>query len=198
MNPLYLQLSQDGPDTTLDRNIYNINESIHRRHAFIAKYGFSVPNKEAVDAITKVAVGLPILEIGAGVGIWSCLLEDDNPFKVVATDAFKKGEGDYSLFKDSDRYTYVEAISAIDAIAKYDACNVLLCSWPCYKESWFTEACLAFTGQYIVYVGERRHGCTADDSFFDYAENRLILLDEIDIPRWPSIHDHLFIYKKRT
>jgi len=70
-------------------------------------------------------------------------------------------------------------------------------------------------GEYVIFVGEGECGCTADDAFFELMEVGCMqylaelwggltmtvqeewhLVETVDIPRWPEIHDSVQIYRR--
>jgi hypothetical protein len=67
-------------------NIKNVNlndpygSSFYNRAAFIDRYSWSIPTKEAVEEIKNFVGGDQVLEIGSGNGLWAKLLNDIGVF----------------------------------------------------------------------------------------------------------------------
>lgn len=157
------------------------------RQQMISEFGFSIPCVEALNAIKKVG---NILEIGAGTGYWSKLLKDMG-VDIISTDS---KSGDYQFSYNND----VIKMDAVEAIKEYPDRNVFV-SWPCYDKGWAFEAAKAMEqGTTLIYIGEGRGGCTADDNFHNYFFNDDVFpkIKDIDIPRWDGIYDSMFIGKK--
>ena len=120
------------------------------------KYALSAPLDEELRAIA--AVGLPIVEVGAGRGYWArCLY--DRGCDVVATDA--------SLAKEP--YFPIVRADAAEAARRNAASRALLLVWPSFDSTWSRDAAVAYTragGTCVIYEGEAPGGCTACDEFF--------------------------------
>jgi len=44
--------------------------------------------------------------------------------------------------------------------------------------------------------GEGAGGCTGTPAFWRRLEERFELVHSVDIPRWPSLHDRLWVYAR--
>jgi hypothetical protein len=151
----------------------------------ITKFGFAVLTEEVINAIRPYN---PILEVGAGTGYWAYEMQKRG-VDCIATDP-----GDGHWFVGSKRWTEIEGIDGVNAVKKYPDRSLLLC-WP-YMESWPAETLRIYKGNTVIYVGEGYEGCTADDAFHEILEKEWNLKEEIDIPQWDGIHDHVFIYQR--
>lgn len=154
---------------------------IYRRKAFVKKYSWAVPSKEAVQKIAEFIGKSGCLEVCAGSGLWSRLLKEEG-VDIVATD-----DGS-DVFEKS--YAPVIKMSAQDAILHYQDRSVLFVCWAyCSLEG--IEA--RFKGDKIVYIGECRDGltgCIPDDRDWEEVES-------LEIPRWPPVHDYVALYRRR-
>jgi hypothetical protein len=157
------------------------------RDALVTEFGFAIPCIKALKTIKKYA-DQGIVEVGAGTGYWTQLLKG---IKVdcIATDS---QTGEYP-FKHN---TEVEKLDAVSAVRKYYPRNVLMV-WPCYDHPWAYQTALELkVGQTLIFIGDGRGGCTADDSFFSLMSTEcFVMKDRVAIPQWDGIHDYIQIYE---
>jgi len=158
----------------------------------INNYGFGFPiNKESLDIISNLSNR--ILEIGAGSGWLSFLLSKN--IDIIATDI-------KSVWKNSEtnlpiNYFAIEEMDAVSAVEKYPDRDILTC-WPTYEKPWAFESVNKIrSDQILFYIGEGYGGCTADDSFHDLLDREFDLINKLNYPNWPGIHDRLFIYRRK-
>lgn len=147
------------------------------------KYSYAIPDN---DAIQKIAKYSPLIEIGAGSGYWSYLLQNIG-VDIIAYDNKSWGwdwktwcnvqEGDHSILLNVKER------------------NLFLC-WPDYDTSFAYDCLKNFKGKYFIYIGEGSGGCTGDDQFFELLYNNFEIVDSYDIPQWAGIRDYLQIYKR--
>ena len=160
------------------------------------KFGFAIPNKEAVETLRKYA---PILEAGAGTGYWAEVLRRQG-IDVLAIDNLS---GKYSFWLDAaiafEPYNGTQILNtdAIKEIPKHLERSLFLC-WPDYHVSFAYDCVQAFTGKFICYVGEPYNGCTGDKAFHDLLESDFDFIHSIDIPQWWGLHDYLQVCERKT
>lgn len=159
------------------------------REQYIARFGFAVLTQRIVAAIAKYS---PLLEIGSGSGYWAHELRKAGA-DCVATDP---GTGKYGYAKHGWKpYVEIEPLDGVAAVVKYPK-RALLTVWPDYDQPWAAEALRDFDGTTVLYVGEGRGGCTADDAFHELLNSDYALKEEIDIPQFDGIHDSLEVYMR--
>ena len=160
------------------------------------KYGFAIPNRDAVETMQKYA---PILEAGAGTGYWAEVLRRQG-IDVLAIDNLS---GKYSFWLDAaiafEPYNGTQILNtdAIKEIPKHLERSLFLC-WPDYHVSFAYDCVQAFTGKFICYVGEPYNGCTGDKAFHDLLESDFDFIHSIDIPQWWGLHDYLQVCERKT
>ena len=93
-------------------------------------------------------------------------------------------------------WTEVEVLNHIEALHKYKT-DVLFLSWPSFDKSYAFKSLTIFGGQYVIYIGEGEHGCTADDDFHNLLDKEWKLLEQIEITNWDCIHDSIFLYSRK-
>jgi hypothetical protein len=88
----------------------------------------------------------------------------------------------------------------VEAVTLFPS-DVLYLSWPDYCARWPTQALNAFSGKYVVYIGESRWGCTANEDFYDELESgqweRIDKSTFEDQANWYGIRCFPSIYKRR-
>lgn len=69
--------------------------------------------------------------------------------------------------------------------------------WPPYGDKMAAEALIHYEGDIVIYVGEGRGGCTADDTFLELLDENFEMVRRVRIPRWSDIFDDLTIWKRK-
>lgn len=167
------------------------------RRTFVSKLSWSIPCKEAIDAIRKYARP-PLYDLMAGSGYWSKIL-NDRGIKTIASDInVGKRHNNYGhtmLAKVQRKNAYKVAGSTIRR-SKEGFGDVLL-AWPPYNEPvGNTIIKLIPVGSRVFYFGEGRGGCTGDDEMHCRLYEDFKELDIISLPQWEGMHDDLYIYEK--
>jgi hypothetical protein len=178
----YTPNSTDTKITTYTKSDYtHINEwSIYTVH-----FGYAIPSKEAIQKIKQFVNNDELLEIGAGLGLWSYLLLCNN-VKVHVTDSYVD---DWNCCRGY-KFTPVEHIEGIDALEKYKT-KCLMLIWPDLSRMAY-EMLQIFKGNKFIYIGEERDDLSAEDKFFDLLEKKWKLIDKIYIPRFHKDYVHLY------
>lgn len=169
---------------TVGGNRYDIGERhidrLKHRDELIEEYAWAIPNQEAIETIATYD---PVLEVGAGNGYWAYLLRQLQ-VDVLATDADAPLDPDWSP---------VWTASAQSVVPDYPD-RTLLMVWPSYDEFWPTEALWAYQGETVIYVGEGRGGCTADDRFHQLLHDEWTLGETVAIPQYLGLNDRLEVW----
>lgn len=159
------------------------------RHLFTSFYSFAVPDADALMLIDEFSPN-GVVEIGAGTGYWAKMLKMIAGVDVVCYDDYS-----WETIEHGSFYPVTKANHQLVAAAHPER-TLMLC-WPPLREPMASETLRAYTGSTLVYIGEGRRGCTADDDFFDQLNQEWDLIAELDIPQWANIHDTLQIYTRR-
>lgn len=170
-----------------------------RRDEFIARYGFAVPDDEALGAIAAYSPG-GVIEIGAGTGYWAHLLNGRFGVPVVAYDTHPitpDGKSGNTYFDRRGTHESFYEVRKGDhtVLALFPDATLLLC-WPPYDTPMAAECLAAYKGDTVAYVGEGDGGCTGDEEFHDRLNYEWTEHEDIAIPQWHGIHDRLRIYKR--
>ena len=162
----YLQLSPSETDPTRAEHwlIAQEDDYMHfdrfTEHNHFAQFGYAVLTRPAVELLKRYS---PILEVGAGTGYWAFETAAAGA-DIIATDPRPA-----SMWPGQETWTNIYTLTGQEAVLKYPDRNLLMC-WP-ETFRWPTETLRAFRGQYLLYVGEEREGCTGTNEMFDALEN---------------------------
>ena len=156
---------------------------LKRREALVEEYAWAIPNREAIETIVEHG---PIVEVGAGTGYWARCV-DQLGGVVAATDA-KPPESTYR------RVAAYDARRRVNAMVADELDSALLLVWPPYDDPMAPDALEAYPGETVIYVGEGRSGCTADDRFHRLLYQDWQLVETVDIPTYLGLHDRLEVW----
>ena len=181
------RLFDDGSDP------FFISESWQIRDDFVRTHSFAIPCQEAISAIIGGG-SAPILEVGAGTGLWAKFIADYGG-RVVATDPTIAGNlSPYS--QRVGRYYPVETLQADEAVKAYPD-HDLLSVWPCLYADWIVEAARVLKpGRRIILVGEL-HGASNNPALVEFLTERCDLQRQLSIPTFDMLHDCLYIWRVR-
>lgn len=180
------------------------------RQSLVKKYSWAVPTEEALQTIRKFQ---PIVEIGAGTGYWAYELRKRG-VKIEAYDKYppdgndwtqeeESAYGDFGAHPNKSWYhrghsSWIDVKQGTPEVLKTfgPEWNLFLC-WPPMDD--MAMYSLGYhRGKYIIYVGENSGGCNANRKFFKLLHRFYDCVEEVNIPRWPGIHDYMSIYKHKT
>jgi hypothetical protein len=135
----------------------------------------------------------PLVEIGAGSGYWSALLQNGG-LDVAATDATASGQLAYGF--EAGRFCRIEGLTGPEAVRAYPDRDVF-CSWPTEASPWALGAVRAMAvGRRLALIGEPRGGLTGTPGLFRFLETRFRPLGGLDIPQFPRVRDRLTVYER--
>lgn len=174
-----------------------------RRREFCAAVAHAVPSQEVIDTIRDFVGTEKVLEIGAGRGLWAQLLLVAG-VNILPTDGaprlagFRARPGAQHASIQSlpgAQFTPVLTMSANDAVSALSRRKCLFTCWPSTDMKWMK---LLETGNFekIVYIGEEKGGCTANNTFFRYMEEHYVK-EVFPIRRWNGSNDELHLYLRK-
>lgn len=147
---------------------------------------WGIPTIEAINEICLFVNNNKVLEVGAGTGLWTRLLQLKG-VDIVATDI--GGAGNYFDYNDKDYiFCNIDLINGMDAVEKYKDCEVLFLCWSPFTSLAYNVLKL-FKGNKLIYIGEPEGGCTADSDFFKLLENEWVKISNISILQWNYARD---------
>lgn len=162
-------------------NTFRGEQWFGKRKQLVEEYSWAVPRE---DVIRYLAEFNNLLEVGAGSGYWAHLVERAGG-DVRATD----------LDPPEETYISVENVGWSDLLVDISDSAVLMV-WPPYDEG-LAAGVARQKPSHILYVGEQRGGCTAEDEFFDIVEREYGIIGKIDIPSYTGVKDNFFHYARK-
>jgi len=186
---------------TKDANFSLESINCMQRRRFINSFGFSIPNRQAIEAIRSYSPH-GVTEIGAGLGYWTYLLNKNN-IPTIGVDKYHPTANRwFSPNFNSNKKEYLSGIvvsEAVDYLATDDSEKTLLMIWPSQieEESYADEAIAAYKGNTIIMVGEGEDGCTDTCGLFDEEETEWEIINIVGIPRFIDCFDSLTIHKRK-
>lgn len=169
-------------------NIFSFNSNMSSlylvlREIYCTYFSWAIPSKNILDKLSMFLKSKKTLEICAGNGFWSFLLQSHD-INIIPTST--KCE----MYKET--WCDVHDFDLKDAIKTFNDCDCLFLCWG-YND--ITDSMIEmFLGRYVIIIGERCDGCT-----FNIDENnKFLLLEKYKIPQWSGIHDSLFFYERKN
>lgn len=135
-----------------------------------------------------------VLEVGAGKGFFAKLL-DLSRFagKVVPTDAMLSHGS-----SEPEQFTFVEKLTASDAVDKHKDSDCLLVVWPSQFESWMTDALRNYRKargkQQSIFTHIGGQDLTGDKSFYKEIKENWKFCREIPVLNWEGDDTALTVY----
>ena len=170
---------------------------LSERKALVTKYAWAIPDDDALRIIASI--NQPIVEIGAGTGYWSRLLQDYG-CDIIAYDTCPPKRHQVMIgpvltnqWGHQKQYIHVRK-GGPNVLSNHSDRALFLC-WPPYNNNMASDCLSNWNGSHLIYVGED-DGCTANDNFHQLLNDEFDLVYQYQIPQWPGIHDELFIYKR--
>lgn len=140
-----------------------------------------------------------IIEVGSGWGFWALMLQLIG-CNIIATDDYSWIDG--SSYIKERKFTNVRNISAYNIFSNDDPdiqnAKVLMLVWPPYNNTMAAKVISNFKGDRVIYVGEKKDGCTGDDIFHKKINEEWNKVSDIEKPTWATLHDRLYFYKRHT
>ena len=146
---------------------------------------FALIDKNWIDTLSEKIREYNIhkcLEVGSGVG-WLCKALNDQGISVTATDI---------VVNEEKTVAPVIKMDAKKAIQSHPGADALIISWP-HSDAGEMIADWPI-GKWVIYIGENKGGCNAQDDFFDQID--FDSYTETPIPRWKGLDDRCLIGKK--
>lgn len=173
------------------------------RDAYILDYGFVAITKKFIKDLSSILQNEKVLEIGAGTGFLSSILNksgiDITPVDLHVNEG-GKFNNNYGFKK---LHTSVLETDGIKYLKSNPHFSTILLVWPPLGEELATEVLLNMkSGQKLIYIGEGSSGCTASASFFENLKSTTILNKELtekanrNFKRFPLMHDKVYVYEK--
>jgi hypothetical protein len=159
-------------------------------------YAYATPTKEALDVMAKHA---PIVEVGAGTGYWSSLLQRAD----VDVVAFDKAPPSADGTEGNAYHGHVPPFCSVgrggpEVLSQEDmAARSLFLCYPPPGDAMAVRSVQLFQGDVILHVGEWQ-GDTGDQRFESELQRRFVLEQEISLPNWGNSAYGLTVWRRKT
>lgn len=164
-----------------------------KRKETVEQMAWACPSVKALQEIKDFMGAGRLVEMGAGTGYWSHLLQ---LMGVAATpyELYKGVENPYG----HDNYFTTVWKGGIEHIYKWEGeGNGLFLCWPPYNQEMEEHAIMTAVEanvEKLVYIGEWEYGCTGTDQGKFLRSEHYDLVKEVNIPSWPNIYDNLSLW----
>ncbi|GMF56150.1 unnamed protein product [Phytophthora fragariaefolia] len=159
-------------------------------------YAYATPTQEALDVMAKHA---PIVEVGAGTGYWTSLLQRDKVDVVAYDKAPPSAEG----AEGNAYHGHVPPFCSVgrggpEVLGQEDMIgrSLFLC-YPPPGDSMAVRSVQLFQGDVILHVGEWQ-GDTGDNRFESELQRRFVLEQEISLPNWGNSAYGLTVWRRKS
>ncbi|OWZ22087.1 Clavaminate synthase [Phytophthora megakarya] len=159
-------------------------------------YAYATPTQEALDVIAKHA---PIVEVGAGTGYWSSLLQRAD----VDVVAYDKAPPSAEAAEGNAYHGHVPPFCAVgrggpEVLGQDDMADrsLFLC-YPPPGDTMAVRSVQLFQGDVILHVGEWQ-GDTGDSRFESELQRRFVLEQEISLPNWGNSAYGLTVWRRKS
>lgn len=177
----FLNSGQDNDD--IDKLTYT-----NIRMLYASNISWAIPTVEIIEKIVAFSNPGTILEICSGNGFWAGLLRLFGA-KVIASD--------FVINVSKAFIPDIYKLDAVSAVKKYPTRTLMIC-WPGLNETYAFNALKEFEGEQLIYIGEQKSGCTANDQFFELLESSWNCVQTHNMQSWCDIsYDQLYLYERK-
>lgn len=156
--------------------------SDHFRPIFLELWIYAIVDRQWARQLADIIANGRCLEVCAGRG-WLAKALRTHGVSIIAID-----------LAPDDPVTDVEVQDAVNAIHHHPEIDYLIISWPPLNSPVAARCVRAIkTHTTIIYIGEWRDGCCANDDFFESVE----IIQTLRIPSWFGFTDKIYILKKK-
>jgi len=154
----------------------------------LSKHSWIVITKEWLDSLERLTKGKHVLEVCAGSGWVTKLMNKRRGCKWTATDKVVGKNNQYEMFSQK----WVVEMEAMDAVSRFKP-DIIFASWIPYESELDCE--LGDLGLPMILVGEGWGGCTGSEKFWHKHGKKIIEPNAkfdwfTDIPQWYGLHDY--------
>lgn len=171
--------------------MFDLRENLIKTHmkTILNQFGmWAIVDKTWTKELADLIGGRQVLEVMAGAG-WLAKALKEHGTNVIATDDASWRDC-HTLVQGNGTVTEVETLDAVEAIKAYPNAEVLVVSWPAYKDQTIVDVCDEWgNDRPIIYIGEHLGGCTACTEFFSNFEGHHL---GIRMPKHMGMHDAVF------
>jgi hypothetical protein len=163
------------------------------REKMCQAYSWAIPDEEAIRTLAQFS---PLVEIGAGRGYWTALLQKMGA-DIVAYDLNPPHTHQNAWHPKDGTPSYTSVfVGGPEVVRDHQDRNLFLC-WPPYDDPMAYNCLYWYRGKHVIYIGEGHGGCTGDDKFHNTLERDFELIMRVEIPVWRGIHDSLEVWERK-
>lgn len=149
---------------------------------FINEYACAIPNKIAIQILLDYS---PILEIGAGNGYWSWVIEE-NGGSATPTD----------VKPWSNTWMDVKKEDGVEAVRKRSDDYTLFICYPYYGIDWDYNALREYSGDTVIFVGEWGYrSATGSKEFFKELNQNWSETQKNELPHW-GVKTSIYVFER--
>lgn len=154
------------------------------REYAVFRMGFSVVTKKNCCILADIIKEHKVLEVMCGLGSYTATLRSFG-VNVIATDDMSWIDYDTSKYQGWKHHAWIHDvinIDAVEAVKRYGKdVNFIIMSWPPQHSDLAYRVLQTMrvvnSDCVLIYIGEKKGGCTADDDFFD---NYIYISEQFD------------------
>lgn len=159
------------------------------RFEFCRRISWSVPDTSSLKTAAEFLEGETCVDYGAGLGLWSLLLQREG-IDIVPVDVPRNSKpGSLHCEEDAEEFTPVLRVKDPLSWVDQHSFSVVFVSWPRYECPETAKFISGVNPRKLVFIGEDRGGCTGDDSLFDLMQSHFEEVGTFSVPQWFGIHD---------
>lgn len=172
-----------------------------KRNDHICAFGWAIFKKADIEWLSQALREISgsqtpdVIEMGAGSG-WLAFLLQQHDVHVAAYDICFGGTW-VDGWKRFPWYNQCVKEGSTEKLASCSPSSILLLCWPDLDSKFGLDCLQQFPGSVVVFIGEHKDGCCADDSFFAELENSWEMSKTRKMGHYPEIDDGIYIYRRR-
>jgi hypothetical protein len=164
---------------------------VAKRRVLVEKFSWSIPSPKALETIARFS---PIIEIAAGSGYWSSLLNQMG-VDVRAYDIWQNAD-DEKLRSNRRKEKWINVeLGSSEAVLKHPQHTLFLC-WPPVDVPVAYQALNLYRGKYLLYNGDADYEPFGNHTFYTELNRGWKLIETVEIPKWPEVDDRLYVYER--
>jgi len=188
MNDLREEISKESMKFTFG----NSGVTVEDREKYVKQYGCIAWTNDALECIKGYS---PIIELGAGQGLWAKELKKRYG-KEINIVAFDNYSSPVPHVQKADNVIFGNENQLLEK--KYKQHTLFLCYPPLTQDSDLGIKCLnMYKGDVIIYCGEGRRGSNCSEEFFDILEKKFTIKKVITLKPFADGAEKMFILERK-
>ncbi len=164
---------------------------------FYTNNSWFVMNHEFIKEMSSLIkfIGFTNFELACGSGWLTYWLKKYGVKNIKCSDSHK--------WTEKHIYTDIKKKDAVEIVKENIGRSLFILSWPPYNNSLAEDVWSSMQkGQYLLYIGEYKNGCNANNNFFnlikdyEYEGINYFKACKNSFLRFKYLHDHVYLYRK--